>query len=64
VRLIGALPMMVMPPQSPGCRVPAARDDVKTIGCSAVPLATMRAPRMMNSDEPTVVKSPLITVPG
>ena len=55
---------MIRPPQSPGWRWPAARDDVKTIGASAVPTALIFAPRMIMSDEPSVLKSPLIIVPG
>jgi len=62
--LITPLPMMIRPPQSPACRCPTGRDEVKTIGSAAVPLATMRAPRVMKSDEPTVAKSPWMTVPG
>jgi len=38
LRLSGALPTMIRPPQSPGWRWPAGRDDVKTIG--AYPTAT------------------------
>ena len=34
------------------------------MGSAAVPIALMRAPRVMKSEEPTVAKSPWITVPG
>ena len=64
LRLIFALPMRIRPPQSPGWRWPAARDDVNTIGLSAVPTALIFAPRRMNSDDPSVLKSPMIFVPG
>jgi hypothetical protein len=37
---------------------------VKTIGLSAVPFAMILAPRRMNSDEPTTLKSPSMMVPG
>ena len=44
LRLFGALPTRSNPPQSPGWRWPAARDDVNTIGASAVPTAWIFAP--------------------
>jgi hypothetical protein len=37
VRLMMPLPMTMMPPQSPGFRLPGERAEVKTIGASAVP---------------------------
>ena len=51
LRLLGALPTNTRPPQSPGCRLPTGRDDVNTIGRSAVPTAWSFAPRMMKSDD-------------
>ena len=59
-----ALPMMISPPQSPAARWPTGRDEVKTIGAAAVPCALIRAPRSTKSDDPTVSKSPWITVPA
>jgi hypothetical protein len=52
--LITPLPTRISPPQSPGCRSPTGRDDVKTIGFSGVPTALILAPRRTKSDEPTV----------
>ena len=63
-RLLRALPTMIRPPQSPGDRLPALRCDVKTTGAASVPLATMRAPRRMNSAEPSAVVSPTSFVPA
>ncbi|MND02309.1 hypothetical protein D3C83_216450 [compost metagenome] len=58
------LPMMTMPPQSPGFRCPGALADVNTIGCVAVPFASIRAPRRIQSELPGVAASPTILVPG
>src|SRR5512145_259440 len=59
-----ALPMMMIPPQSPGLRLGALRCEVKTIGCAAVPLAMIFAPRKIHSELPPTVESPTILVPG
>ena len=56
--------MRIRPPQSPAWRWPTGREEVKTIGSAAVPFAMMRAPRVMKSEEPTVLKSPSMRVPG
>ena len=64
VRLIGALPMMIRPPQSPGRRLPAERCDVKTIGAVAVPSAMILEPRRIQSELPATSVSPTILVPG
>ncbi len=61
MRLMTPRPMMTSPPQSPGLRSPAARAEVKTMGRSAVPWATMRAPRRTKSADSC---SPCTTVPG
>ena len=55
VRLSMPFPMRIRPPQSPGRRCPAGCDEVKTMGASAVPTAWILAPRMTNSDDPSVL---------
>jgi hypothetical protein len=57
-------PMMSKPPQSPGARDPSALPEVKTIGASAVPWASIRAPRRTHSELPAVSGSPTMVVPG
>jgi hypothetical protein len=64
VRLIFAFPTMMMPPQSPGLRLPADRADVKTIGLAAVPCASIFEPRRIQSELPVTSVSPMILVPG
>jgi hypothetical protein len=53
-----------MPPQSPGARLPAGLDEVKTIGASAVPCASICEPRRIHSELPALAASPSMRVPG
>jgi hypothetical protein len=55
---------MMMPPQSPGVRWPAGRMEVKTMGAAAVPLASILAPRRIQSELPVTAVSPTILVPA
>src|ERR1041384_2191867 len=55
------LPTMISPPQSPGCRSPAGRLEVNTIGFAAVPTARIFAPRSTKSAE---LGSPSMRVPS
>jgi hypothetical protein len=64
VRLMGALPTMTMPPQSPGARLPAGLCDVNTIGSAAVPFAMILEPRSTHRELPVTSVSPTILVPA
>ena len=64
LRLMMPLPTMMMPPQSPGARVPAVLLEVKTIGAAAVPLASICAPRRIHSELPATAASPMSVVPA
>ena len=55
---------MMIPPQSPGARLPSVRCDVKTIGAWAVPSAMIFDPRRIQSELPGTSVSPTIFVPG
>ena len=57
-KLIGARPLMMMPPQSPRPRCPIGWSLVKTIGAAAVPMALIRPPRSTIS-VPTLPDSPM-----
>ena len=61
--LTGALPLMMIPPQSPALRQPTYWSLLKTIGMSAVPSAQICAPRAMTR-VPFVANSPNTSVPG
>ena len=58
------LPMINSPPQSPGAREPSGLPEVKTMGASAVPCASIWAPRRIQSELPNTAVSPTIVVPG
>ena len=61
--MIGALPLMISPPQSARPRSPMGWSLLNTIGASAVPLARIWAPRAMMR-VPLVANSPKISVPA
>jgi hypothetical protein len=63
VRLMGARPSRIIPPQSPGCRDPGGCREVNTMGWVGVPLAMRRPPRC-TIRVPWLVRSPLMMVPG